>query len=141
MLPSGAVCAMSRESTAKGDCITECKQGRQLIDFGRNSECAHRAHLCLQSGSAPEFPSCVAAFCGMRRGLHQGRSKVGLLGPGRAPNTCGLYRRYSHWGSLSSKPVARAIRYDLRHERRGAPFRPYSTAGRCWTSVDSADGK
>jgi hypothetical protein len=38
LLPSSAICATTGESTAKDDCVRECKQGRQLIKLSRNSE-------------------------------------------------------------------------------------------------------
>jgi hypothetical protein len=44
MLPTSAVCAMTGESTAKDNCISECEKSRQLINLGRNSERAERTH-------------------------------------------------------------------------------------------------
>ena len=46
MLPSSAARDMTGESTAKDDCITECKQGGQLINLSRNSERAERTESC-----------------------------------------------------------------------------------------------
>jgi hypothetical protein len=45
MLPSRAVCAMTRESTATDDCIGEGEKSRQLINLTRNSERAEGTQL------------------------------------------------------------------------------------------------
>ena len=45
MLPSSAVCHMTRESTSTDDCIRDCEQGRYLTNPRRNSQRAERPQI------------------------------------------------------------------------------------------------